>query len=645
MAEKSTRSFVWLSEYLEDPDMLKPPTAVVPRLVWANRLTLLAAREKGGKALALDTPIPTPTGWKIMGDLVAGDEIFDEQGEICRVVVAGEVQYNRPVYEVLFSDGERIVADAEHEWLTTSYTPRDLQAIRTTREIANSLTSSKPGLRNHRIGVCDTLNLPDADLPIPPYTLGFWLGDGHSASARITIGTKDAPDVLYEIHGEGVPTKKGKSPNAGSDIYVLGGDRAQEARDQSVQARLRHLNLLDNKHIPQIYLRGSYEQRMTLLRGLMDSDGYVTQRGRCNFDTTSPRLRDGVVELLRTLSFKPHVSTKRATLYGKDCGEAYRVTFTAYEGTPIAGLPRKIERLKKRPEKLCRSRGRKIVDVRAVESVPVRCIQVDSPSRLFLAGRGFIPTHNSTIAGAAAAAVSRGGSFLGTIADPGNVLIVSLEEHPQEFTQRLVRFGCDPARIAIVEQKSSGEELIKAIVDAAEEVQPKFIIWDTLGAFANAFSNKNIEPGDSAAWTRVMMVILEITRLYGASLLLHHSRKSDGKYRDSTAIGANVDIILEMFGEDDEPRTIKGKGRFPIPEIRVKLEPDGFTIIESAAEFEKRVLAFVEEHPKCSMRDLREGVEGKNADLARVRDKLLKEGLIANVGPSSQHQYIAVLQR
>src|SRR5690606_23929425 len=103
----------------------------------------------------------------------------------------------------------------------------------------------------------------------------------------------------------------------------------------------------------------------------------------------------------------------------------------------------------------------------------------------------------------------------------------------------------------------------------------------TLGAFANAFSERNIEPGDSAAWTRVMMVILEITRLYSASLLLHHSRKSDGAYRDSTAIGANVDVIMEMFGEGDEPRTLKSRGRFPIPEVRIKLEEDGFRVLES----------------------------------------------------------------
>jgi len=80
-------------------------------------LVVVAARPAMGKALALDTPIPTPDGWRTMGALRVGDQVFDEAGRRCTVTFATPVQLDRECYEVVFSDGERIVADADHLWL------------------------------------------------------------------------------------------------------------------------------------------------------------------------------------------------------------------------------------------------------------------------------------------------------------------------------------------------------------------------------------------------------------------------------------------------------------------------------------------------------------------------------------------------
>ena len=247
----------------------------------------------------------------------------------------------------------------------------------------------------------------------------------------------------------------------------------------------------------------------------------------------------------------------------------------------------------------------------------------------------------STLAGAAAAAISAGKSFLGGNTIPGNVLIVALEEHPQEFTQRLVRFGADPKKIAIV---SNQPNLIDAIERTAEEIKPVLIIWDTLGAFADAISPSPIDPGDGPAWTRVMGVIVDITRRHGASLILHHSRKSDGKYRDSTAIGANVDFIVEMFGEGTEPRTLKARGRFSLDDVRFHIENDTFKLIETEKQFQERVLQFVKENPKCTLRVLREAIGGKNEDISKARDKLMAAGLMTNIGTEANHCYMAVMR-
>src|SRR5690606_15857985 len=83
-----------------------------------GEFTVVTGIPNSGKALALDTPIPTPSGWTTMGSLKVGDEVFDESGKRCKVTHAFDVLYNRPCYRVRFDDGSEIVADAEHLWVT-----------------------------------------------------------------------------------------------------------------------------------------------------------------------------------------------------------------------------------------------------------------------------------------------------------------------------------------------------------------------------------------------------------------------------------------------------------------------------------------------------------------------------------------------
>ena len=168
--------------------------------------------------------------------------------------------------------------------------------------------------------------------------------------------------------------------------------------------RLRQLDVLDNKHVPLPYMRASRRQRLELVRGLMDSDGTITPDGkRCEFSNADRGLIDAMVELLRGLGYKPAVYHGRARrkLFGRDSraaasAEYWRVSWTAYAEEPMFRLSRKRARMRSvengRPWK---SRRRRIVAIRPVPSVPVRCIEVDSPSHLFLCGRGWIPTHNT----------------------------------------------------------------------------------------------------------------------------------------------------------------------------------------------------------------------------------------------------------
>lgn len=260
-----------------------------------------------------------------------------------------------------------------------------------TQKIADTITYGARGDYRYSVDVAPAIDAETADLPIPPYTLGAWLGDGTSAAAQITIGYQDT-DVKAYIESEGVTCEERSSSNEGSGKYILG----RGGKRHSLQSKLRALSLLNNKHIPSLYLRADYDQRLSLLRGLMDSDGTIDKRGRCQFVNCNERLARDVHELVCSLGIKASWRESVATLNGRAIRPSYHVTFNPPAGVRVFNLARKAERQSNRKAGT-RSDTRSIVSVEPVESVPVKCIQVANDDGLYLTGRSFIQTHNSTL--------------------------------------------------------------------------------------------------------------------------------------------------------------------------------------------------------------------------------------------------------
>jgi hypothetical protein len=373
---------------------------------------LVVARTGWGKALALDTPVPTPTGWTTMGELAPGGQVFDERGQPCTILATTETMHDRSCYAVEFDDGSVIVADTQHQWLTETRAARRSAADRrrvlanpmrapyhdqpwkrtgpalaTTEQIRATLHWPQGAKRyaNHSIGLTAPLQYPPADLPVDPYVLGAWLGDGYSSAAIIT--TADS-EIVAEIESAGYVLKPTRAQNAG---------KATSYRIYGLQKTLRLMGVLNDKHIPRQYLHASVPQRLALLQGLMDTDGTAQAMGAgaCRFSITRQVLAEQVLELIIGLGIKARMSTSLATLYGKPCGTEYGISFVS--DLPVFRLPRKLNRQKLGAIRDVQRR-RYVTDVRPVPSVPVRCIQVDSPNRLYLAGRSCIPTHNSSFA-------------------------------------------------------------------------------------------------------------------------------------------------------------------------------------------------------------------------------------------------------
>jgi len=304
----------------------------------------------------------------------------------------------------------------------------------TTAQIAASLRNRDRF--NHSVALSGPLDYPERDLPVAPYTFGCWLGDGRTGGADITTADQE---ILDQIRDDGyvvthhpstqMPYTIWNSPErerriaealslanqgmsvAGAAAHVGVGlsavlraaaGRFSQGRKGSFMPsshpRERYRTMAEifravgSKHIPEAYLHASIAQRRALLAGLLDSDGYCTPSGTVEFTNTNERLARDTLELVIGLGYKATLRTKPCQGRSEDTSTACTVSFTSPE--PVFRLSRKLAR-QREVNATSTARWRYIVDVRPVPSVPVRCIAVSSPSRMYLASRSCIPTHNS----------------------------------------------------------------------------------------------------------------------------------------------------------------------------------------------------------------------------------------------------------
>ena len=431
-----------------------------------SNLIIIGGRPGTGKALALDTPIPTPTGWTTMGDIHVGDAVIDGQGRPCRVTFATAVMYDRPCYEVVFDDGSTIVADADHQWFAsdlasdsfggTQYRAaraatspqfrdqgahRRLPRVVTTQQMVDEgVHAGADGRPNWHLPLTRPLDLPEADLAVEPYVLGCWLGDGETIGSVTTIGDQDEERVRAELTGAGygmarrvalpyvtVPARgKGAWQGCAGPVRVL-------------TRELRSTGLLRGapKHIPGAYLRAATEQRLALLQGLLDTVGRVGPGGLVELCLSDLDVLRQARELVCSLGHKPGpIRARSLRLPGGPTTKAWRFCWTPLD--PVFRLRPKAgghqgARSRRRSDRIMR---RAIVSIIPVPSVPVRCITVDSPDHLYLAGESMVPTHNTSFAlGIAAHAALEART---------PVLVFSLEMSHRELTQRLL---CSEARV------------------------------------------------------------------------------------------------------------------------------------------------------------------------------------------------------
>ncbi len=374
-----------------------------------GQMIVIAARPGMGKALALDTPLPTPTGWTTMAEVAVGDLLIAADGRPTRVLAATEVMLGRPCYEIEFADGTVVVADAQHQWLTEtqasrqsaqaaaaghrrSNSQRSGAAVRTTHEIAGTLRCPTADRRlNHSVVNAEAIQVPNRDLVVPPYTLGAWLGGGSADAAHLL--TAD-PEIVMRIEGEGVVAGKPESAGGHSQLLLPDSGETSGRRHDTLQGRL---GAIGGKHIPADYLRASETQRRALLAGLLDTGATVTASGSVQLSVTEPRLAADVAELIVSLGYWCQTATNPVGGRIEATSAGHTLDFATDD--VVFGLERKsiLHKDRRAGRSSARDGARLIVDVRPVGSVAVRCVEVDNTDHMYLATRSMVPTHNSTL--------------------------------------------------------------------------------------------------------------------------------------------------------------------------------------------------------------------------------------------------------
>ena len=371
----------------------------------------------GGKDLALDTLLPTPYGWTTMAEVQVGDSLLDEQGAPCRVIAKSKI-FNKPALRIFFSNGESIVCGPGHQWVTSNNRERERElsnteewraarklrrpanenpkradlatrnaanklaalprsSIRTAQEISETVTANGGRRINHSVQLAKPLQLQDTELLIDPYTLGAWLGDGTAKGGAIH---GEDEGVFAQVANAGYAIRRqSKTISRG----ILG-----------LQSQLKALGVFGNKHIPPAYLRASFDQRLALAQGLMDTDGCCNSAGQIEFSQIKLSLAEGVRELLASLGIKAPMRIGTARLNGKVICPNYFFKFVT--ALPMFRLTRKLLKQKRAGFRGTHDK----LYIERVEELPAtktQCVQVSSASSMYLCGRAMIPTHNSDL--------------------------------------------------------------------------------------------------------------------------------------------------------------------------------------------------------------------------------------------------------
>lgn len=354
----------------------------------AQRLRALAAATPAGTAITATEAAP------LLGVEDRAAMVFARNAGIpeSRARIGSRTAACWPMGEVLSSYADHLDGLGGHK--KAGRAPRPLHQVVTTEQMYRSLRAPD-GAANWALSSVDSIASVTglSDVPVEPYLVGLWLGDGSSRCGSITVGADDFEAVHAIISSLWPKVDHTLSADGSYDVRLV--RHGDGPLDFSFTEALSGLGLIGHKHIPAPYLRASTEVRLELLRGLLDADGSIDSTGRIELALSDERLAGQALELVRSLGIKAALSSGPDGYRDPEgeyveCKDRHRIHFTTT--LPVFRLPRKAARI---PSATRSQRDwLYVTDIRPVGEQEVRCITVDHPSANFLVG-GFVPTHNS----------------------------------------------------------------------------------------------------------------------------------------------------------------------------------------------------------------------------------------------------------
>lgn len=339
-----------------------------------------------GKNLSNSTPILTKKGWKKHGDLQVGDYVLNNKGRFVKVLATS------PEYEcncrITFSNGEQIDCHENHEWLVNDR-HKNKEVVVETKEMIGKLRDGDTTHSHFRFNmpINEAILGEYKELPVEPYCLGVWLGDGTNTSNCITIDKNDK--IIAETIDNYYPI---------STLYIHNTYGTYRYSFQNLRKDLQKVNMCYSrkrcvKHIPDIYLTASLEQRLQLLAGLLDTDGtLVKKEHRYHYSTTEKQLMEDFVSLISTFGWRCSITEHEPKLSSSGIQGRKKVYDIGFN--PTFEIPCRLER--KQLKEFSKQRRITITNINKIENGEMgKCIQVEGG--IYLAGKTLIPTHNSTL--------------------------------------------------------------------------------------------------------------------------------------------------------------------------------------------------------------------------------------------------------
>ena len=360
-----------------------------------------------GKAAAIDSNLLTPNGWIKMGEIKIGDYVIGSNGKPTKVNGVFP-QGKKDLYKVTFTDGTVVETCDEHLWAvqTTNHKKRSGgYVVKQLKDLIGDLTYGTKGNLKWYIPIVKPVEFDTKFVGINPYILGLLLGDGGLSKTSIRFSTVD--DELIKELTDDLPKNHFLKHIINCDYLITCEiPDKQKGHDNEITKWLRHYELMntksDTKFIPKDYIYNSKEVRLSVLQGLLDTDGYCSKKGTIQYYTTSEQLSKDVKQLVQSLGGVTRERIKNGG-YKKngvfiECKKSHILTINLPENIIPFRLSRKIKNMTK-SKKYNPSRG--IKNIEFSRSFEAQCISVDAEDHLYVMDE-YVVTHNTKSAIAAA---------------------------------------------------------------------------------------------------------------------------------------------------------------------------------------------------------------------------------------------------